>query len=69
MSAEAARYAPRRRSISPAARDAFFGRLLADGERRKAAHKAALTEMEAREATLLRSSKLWGISSKLCRAP
>jgi phage gp46-like protein len=57
------------RSTTPAEKEAFYKRLMADTERRAAVKAAALSEKAAREAAILKTSKLWAISEKLCRKP
>jgi hypothetical protein len=58
-----------RKVVSKEAQDNFYGRLMEDAEKRTAKHAAALTAKLAKEAAILKSSKLWGISHKLCRNP
>lgn len=64
-----AEHALKARGTTPEAKEAFYKRLMADTERRAAVKAAALSEKAAREAAILKTSKLWAISEKLCRKP
>ena len=58
-----------RRTTTRAAQDDFYKRLMQDTDKR-AARKAAVTaDIMARETAILKSSKLWALSEKLCRKP
>lgn len=63
------RLQPPRRVTLRAKQDEFYRRLMQDTERRAARQKAATVECMAREAAILKSSKLWALSEKLCRKP
>jgi hypothetical protein len=66
---EAQRAMVPRKVVSKAAQDAFYQRLMHDADKRAATKAAAISAQLAKEAALLKSSKLWGISHKLCRSP
>eukprot|EP01025_Chloroclados_australasicus_P003102 TRINITY_DN10714_c0_g1_i4.p2 TRINITY_DN10714_c0_g1~~TRINITY_DN10714_c0_g1_i4.p2 ORF type:complete len:196 (+),score=16.55 TRINITY_DN10714_c0_g1_i4:180-767(+) len=61
--------APQCKLISKNAQDEFFKRLMEDSDKRKAKLAAAISDKLAKEETILKSSKLWGLSHKLCRVP
>jgi hypothetical protein len=58
-----------RRVVSHATQDAFYARLQKDADQRAARKAEAISAKLAKEAALLKSSKLWRISHKLCRSP
>lgn len=58
-----------RKVVSQATQDAFYARLQKDADQRAARKAEAMSAKLAKEAALLKSSKLWRISHKLCRSP
>ena len=64
-----AEHAAKPRATTPAEKEAFYGRLIADTERRAAVKAKALSEKALRDAAVLKASKLWAISERLCRKP
>lgn len=69
IDSEFKRYEAPRRVTSKAAQDEFYHRLMQDTDRRAARKAAALSEKVARDTAILKASKLWGLSHKLCRNP
>lgn len=66
---ELSRYQIARKKVTKRQQDEFFRRLMNDAQQRAAKKAAAMSETVARETAILKSSKLWGISAKLCRNP
>eukprot|EP00892_Ulva_mutabilis_P005760 jgi/Ulvmu1/3556/UM166_0010.1 len=58
-----------RKKVTKKQQDEFFARLMQDSQQRATKKATAMSEKIAREAAILKSSKLWGISAKLCRTP
>jgi hypothetical protein len=69
IDSEYKRYEAPRRVTSKSAQDEFYHRLMQDTDRRAARKSTAMAEKIARETAMLKSSKLWGLSHKLCRRP
>ena len=66
---EFARCQKPRRVTTQGAQNEFYKRLMQDTDKRAAQKAAVTTERIARETAILKSSKLWAISEKLCRKP
>lgn len=58
-----------RKKVSQATQDAFYARLQKDADQRAAKKAEAMSAKLAKEAALLKSSKLWRINPRLCRDP
>lgn len=58
-----------RKQVTKKQQEEFFGRLMQDAQQRAGKKAAAMSDKIAKEAAILKSSKLWGISAKLCRNP
>lgn len=58
-----------RKQVTRKQQDEFFGRLMQDAQQRAGKKAAAMSDKIAKETAILKSSKLWGISAKLCRNP
>lgn len=69
VKAEYARCQKPRRVTTQSAQNAFYKRLMQDTDKRSARNAAVTIERVARETAILKSSKLWAISEKLCRRP